>query len=159
MITTIPDYCKQRGVTRQFVYEYIKRGKFKHFEMPTFVEMNGEKIHIGVQKILEVPDEFAPKKSDLKPIIQDNIGELEDLIQRLTDEPEIQNFYRYYLTLPVNADKKAAKATMYATINQHPDCDRLHQALEEANIKLMQHIVQMNTYMENVVSAAMLEAA
>ena len=28
-ITTVSEYCKKRGVSRQFVYEYIRKGKFE----------------------------------------------------------------------------------------------------------------------------------
>jgi hypothetical protein len=159
MITTIPEYCKQRGVTRQFVYEYIKKGKFNHFEMPVFVEKNGDKIHIGVQKVLEVPKEFAPKKTDLKPITEESIGNLEELILRITDEPFLQNLYRHYLTLPHDTDRKVAKEDMYSKIDQHPSGLHLRKALDEANIRLMQYMVQLGDFMENVVKTANLEAA
>jgi hypothetical protein len=159
MITTIPTYCKERGVTRQFVYEYIKRGKFKHFEMPVFIELNGDKIELGMQKVLEVPDEFAPKKTDLSPITEGSVGDLENLIRRLTDEPEVQNFYRNYLTLPPEVDKKAVKTAMYAKIEQHPKREKLRAAIDEANIRLMQHLVQMNDYMKDVLNSASVETA
>ena len=159
MITTIPEYCKQRGVTRQFVYEYIKKGKFNHFEMPVFVEKNGDKIHIGVQKVLEVPEEFAPKKTDLKPISEESIGNLEELILRITDEPILQNMYRHYLTLPANADKKSAKENMLAQIGEQANSLHLRKAMDEANIRLMQYMVQLGDFMENIVKTAILEAA
>ncbi len=157
MITTIPNYCKERGVTRQFVYEYIKRGKFKHFEMPVFIELNGDKIELGMQKVLEVPNEFAPKKNDLTPITEGDVGNLESLIRRLTDEPELQDFYRNYLTLPPEADKKATKIAMYATIDAHANRDHLRAAIDEANIRLMQHMIQVNYYMEDILNVATLE--
>jgi L-lactate utilization protein LutB len=154
MITTIPEYCKQRGITRQFVYSYIKSGKFKHYEMPTFVEINGEKINIGVQKILEVPEEFAPKKTDLKPITDETIGNLDELLNRITDNLELKAMYRHFLSAPSNADKKAKKEEMDAMIEAHPDRDTLRVEREEASIRLMQHMVQLNGYLDHFLAEA-----
>jgi hypothetical protein len=154
MITTIPDYCKQRGITRQFVYAYIKSGKFKHYEMPTFVEINGEKIHIGLQKILEVPEEFAPKKTDLKPFTDNTIGDLDELLNRITDNAELKVMYRRFLSSVPSVDKKAAKAEMDALIDAHPDRDTLLVEREEASIRLMQHMVQMNGYLTHFLADA-----
>jgi hypothetical protein len=151
MITTISDYCKQRGITRQFVYSYIKSGKFKHYEMPTFVEINGEKIHIGVQKILEVPDEFAPKKSDLTPIDAALVGNLDDFLNRLTDNTDLKALYRQLLT---TGDKTTARAQLDAAIAAHPDGDRLRLAEDETTIRLMQHMVQTNSYLRGVLAEA-----
>jgi hypothetical protein len=154
MITTIPDYCKQRGITRQFVYSYIKSGKFKHYEMPTFVEINGEKINIGVQKILEVPDEFAPKKTDLKPFTDDTIGNSDEFLSRVTDNAVLKEMYQHLLNSPRNANRTAKRADMDALINAHPDRETLIVAREEASIRLMQNMVQMNDYLEGFLAEA-----
>lgn len=151
MITTISDYRKQRGITRQFVYSYIKSGKFKHYEMPTFVEINGEKIHIGVQKILEVPDEFAPKKSDLTPISETSIGNLDELLNRLTDNGDLKVLYRQLLTA---GEKTTARAQFDAAIAVHPDRDQLRVAEEETTIRLMQHMMQTNNYLQGILAEA-----
>lgn len=153
MITTIPDYCKQRGITRQFVYSYIKNGKFKHYEMPTFVEINGEKINIGVQKILEVPDDFAPKKSDLTPITEGSIGNLEELLNRLTDNAELKALYHALLSAST-ADKQVARQRLNSAISAHPDRDRLRVAEEEATIRLMQDMKKTNDYLQNLLQEA-----
>ena len=157
MITTIPDYCKKRNVTRQFVYEYIRKGKFKHFEMPTFIELNGDKILIGMQKVLEVPDAFAPKASDLTPIADATIGDLDDFLTRMTDTPELKELYRQAFTLSPNMDKKAAKAAFDAKVDAHPDRDRLKLAIDEANIRLIQDMKKLNVFMNDTLKQAQLE--
>jgi hypothetical protein len=151
MITTIQDYCKQRGISRQFVYSYIKSGKFKHYEMPTFVEINGEKINIGVQKILEIPDEFAPKKTDLTPITEGSIGNLEDLLNRLTDNAELKSLYHQLLT---DKNKETARLQLNEAIEGHPDRDHLRVAEDEASIRLLQHMKQTNNYLQKFLQEA-----
>jgi hypothetical protein len=159
MITTISDYCKKRNVTRQFVYEYIKKGKFKQFEMPTFVEINGDKIQIGMQKILEVPDQFAPKESDLTPITEGGIGSLEDFLDRMTDIPELKELYRQHFSMPANTDRKATIAEFHAYIDAHPDRERLRLAIDEVNIRLIQDMRKVNTFMVGVVEQAQMDYA
>jgi hypothetical protein len=56
MITIISDYCQQRGVTKQFVYNYVRKEKFQLVELPVFTEVSGERINGGTQKFLQVPD-------------------------------------------------------------------------------------------------------
>jgi hypothetical protein len=68
MLITIADYCAQRNVSKQFVYEYIKKGKLTVLELPTFIEFKGEKVQLGMQKMLEVPELLAPKAKDKKPL-------------------------------------------------------------------------------------------
>jgi hypothetical protein len=154
MITTIPEYCKQRNVTRQFVYEYIKKGKFKHYEMPVFVESNGDKIMLGNQKVLEVPDEFAPKKSDALTITEESLGNPESLINSVTDDPTLRNLYRDLIGKMPDVDKLTAKNIFNAAIEQHPEKDCLKVEIDEANIRLMQHMVKMEAFMRGVVKDA-----
>ena len=122
--------------------------------MPTFVEINGEKIRIGVQKILEVPDTFAPKKTDLTPFTDTTIGDSDELINRITDNAELKVMYRRFLSSAPSTDKKAAKAEMDALIDAHPDRDILLVEREEASIRLIQHMVQMNDYLANFLKEA-----
>jgi hypothetical protein len=152
MITTIADYAKARGVTRQFIYEYIQKGKFRHFELPIFIELDGKKIEVGSKKFLEVPDDFASKKTDMKPIQIGGVYDsgLENLVSRLSDDLYIQDMYREYLTLPSPLDKKAVKAQMCEKIDNHPERERLYKAIDEANIRLMQYMVQMRHHIKDV---------
>jgi hypothetical protein len=54
-LVTIKDYCSQKDVSRQFVYEYIKKGKFEVVELPIFVRFEGIEIEVGKQKFLKDP--------------------------------------------------------------------------------------------------------
>lgn len=54
-LVTIKNYCAQKEVSRQFVYEYIKKGRFEVVELPTFVRFNGVEIECGKQKFLKSP--------------------------------------------------------------------------------------------------------
>jgi hypothetical protein len=154
MITTIPEYCKQRNVTRQFVYEYIKKGKFKHYDMPVFIESNGDKIMLGNQKVLEVPEEFAPKPSDALPFTDDAMNDRDYIVRQVTDNPILQDLYRELLFKIPEGDKFAAKAAFDAAIESHPDRDALKVAVDEANIRLMQHMRKITDYFQNVVKEA-----
>lgn len=55
-LLTIGEYSKKRKVSRQFIYEYIRKGKFEVVELPLFVEYNGIKINKGTKKFLLVQD-------------------------------------------------------------------------------------------------------
>ena len=57
-LITISDYCQQRQVKSQFVYEYIRKGKFEVVEMPVFAEWQGKKFSAGVQKFLKISDAY-----------------------------------------------------------------------------------------------------
>lgn len=63
-LTTVKDYCTQRGVSRQFVYEYIKKGKFELLTLPIFTEFNGERVSVGNQKFIKVPPQYLPLEDD-----------------------------------------------------------------------------------------------
>ena len=63
-LTTVKDYCTQRGVSRQFVYEYIKKGKFELLTLPIFTEFNGKRVSVGNQKFIKVPPQYLPLEDD-----------------------------------------------------------------------------------------------
>jgi hypothetical protein len=52
MLMTIKQYCEARNVTKQFVGEYIKKGKIPSVELPVFAEYEGERIQVGSQKFV-----------------------------------------------------------------------------------------------------------
>ena len=52
-LQTVTEYCKDKNVSKQFVYEYIKKGKFELIELPLFVEFEGERIEVGTKKFLK----------------------------------------------------------------------------------------------------------
>ena len=61
-LITVKDYCETRGVSRQFVYDYIRKGKFKTVELPLFIRYNGVEQYVEAQKFIEVDDEGMEQK-------------------------------------------------------------------------------------------------
>ncbi len=51
-VVTVKDFCKQQKVSRQYVNQEIKSGKFKTIELPIFTEYKGKKVAVGTQKFL-----------------------------------------------------------------------------------------------------------
>jgi predicted mannosyl-3-phosphoglycerate phosphatase (HAD superfamily) len=149
MITTVKEYCKMRGVTRQFVYEYVRKGKFELREMPAFVEVEGNKIVVGMEKVLIVPDAFTAKTNDKM-----SFSKLDDaaFVQYLTDNSELQKFYSAYLKMKDKEARLTFKKEMYESINSRDEAEKmmLTKALDEANIKLMQRMVSMGNNMKDV---------
>jgi hypothetical protein len=62
-LVTIKDYCAQKDVSRQFVYEYIRKGKFEVLELPIFVNFEGHVLEVGTQKFLKDPMTNQEKKA------------------------------------------------------------------------------------------------
>lgn len=66
MLMTIKQYCETRGVTKQYVGEYIKKGRIPAVELPVFAEYEGERVEIGQQKFVIVQEvhsaEMPPKQ-------------------------------------------------------------------------------------------------
>jgi hypothetical protein len=139
MLITIADYCKKRNVSRQFVYEYIKLGKFKAHELAVYAEYEGTRIHVGIKKFIEVPEALAPNPFDRETELGRNDTEF---VSQITDNPELQAFYKIYLTLTDKTKRASFKKEMYARIDQRPDTERftLRAAIDEANVKLMQYM-------------------
>jgi biopolymer transport protein ExbB/TolQ len=76
---------------------------------------------------------------------------LEDLLNRLTDDKELKTLYHQYLT---DADKETKKLRLNAAIEAHPDSDRLRVAEDEATIRLLQHMKQTNSFLQNFLQEA-----
>jgi predicted DNA-binding protein YlxM (UPF0122 family) len=53
-LITVTEYAKQRQVSKQFVYEYIKKGKLELIELPLFVEYEGAKQMVGTKKFVTI---------------------------------------------------------------------------------------------------------
>lgn len=51
---TIKQYCDARGVTKQYVGEYIKKGRIPSLDLPLFAEYEGMRIEVGTQKFVVV---------------------------------------------------------------------------------------------------------
>lgn len=55
-LLTVTEYCQKRKVSKQFVYEYIRKGKLFLLELPIFVEYEGKKHEVGTKKFVK-PEE------------------------------------------------------------------------------------------------------
>ena len=129
-LTTVKDYCTQRGVSRQFVYEYIKKGKFELLDLPIFVELEGIQIAVGKKKFLKVPPQYAAEK---KPYWS---GDLSDddyaasmAIDATTDE-ELQKHLAHYLSLQNNVESEIYKKNLYEIL--YPSTHPKHLILDTA---------------------------
>ena len=117
MLTTISDYCQQRGVTKQFVYEYVRKKKFELIDLPVFAEVNGEKIVGGTQKFLRVPEAFEPE------LDFPSFDSAAAFVDYLTDYPELAERNKAYFQL-TDADERATfKTAMYADIAKRPEAE------------------------------------
>jgi hypothetical protein len=53
-VISVKDYCAAQKVSRQYVNQEIKNGKFKTIELPIFTEYKGRKVAVGTQKFLSL---------------------------------------------------------------------------------------------------------
>ncbi len=109
-LTTVKDYCTLRGVSRQFVYEYIRKGKFQMLELPTYVEFGGEKVEVGKQKFLQVPPQYAAdKKTYWSGDVNDDDYAI-NMAADATEDIEIRHRLTHFLSLQdSNASDKYKK--------------------------------------------------
>jgi hypothetical protein len=139
MVTTIADYCQNRGVTKQFVYEYVRKEKFELIDLPVFTEIDGQKIKGGTQKFLRVPESFEP---DLD---FPNFDSATAFVDYLTDYPALAERNKAYFTLTDAADRAAFKEAMYADLATRPEAERtaFFEAQERLQQAMMAHMKGM----------------
>ena len=115
-LTTIKDYCTHRGVSRQFVYEYIKKGKFELLELPIFVNFDGSQIEVGKQKFLKVPPQYAAEK---KPYWSGDVSD-DDYSKAMaadaTTDLELQKHLAHYLSLQTDTESELYKTYLFDTL-------------------------------------------
>lgn len=158
MLTTVANYCSERQVTRQFVYRYIREGKFKTIELPTYTRHNGQEVAVGVQKFLEIPDTFAEKaitQKLLKEIPDSQANRLDFFISYMTDSPIIQAHYRAMLEEKDPSVKKALHEKMYADINTRPETERaaLQQQLDILNVRMMGYMKKLYAETQEILAS------
>lgn len=115
-LTTVKDYCTHRGVSRQFVYEYIKKGKFEMLELPVFVELEGIKIGVGKQKFLKVPPQYLAEK---KPYWSGDVSDSDyahAMSKDATDDWELQKHLAHYLNLQTDIESEQYKNYLFETL-------------------------------------------
>jgi hypothetical protein len=150
MITTIADYCQQRGVTKQFVYEYVRKEKFQFIELPVFTEVSGKRISGGTQKFLQVPESFEP---DLDFPKFDSAAAFVDY---LTDYPELAQRNKAYFGLKNTAEKAAFKIAMLADLETRPEAERLafFEAQSHMADAMMAHMKDMEKRLKRVLKSS-----
>jgi hypothetical protein len=157
MLTTVANYCTERQVTRQFVYRYIREGKFRTIELPTFTRHNGEEIKVGVQKFLEIPDAFAEKTVSRKLLTEkpeSSADRLDFFAQYMTDSPLLEAYYRILLLEKDPSVRKTLKEKMYAEIDARPEEERafLLQQLDVLNIRLMTYMKTLRSEVREIMT-------
>jgi hypothetical protein len=153
MLMTISDYCAQRNVSKQFVYEYIRKGKLTVLELPTFVELNGERVTLGMQKMLDVSETLAPKVKDSKALASlDTPLSKEAFVSELTDNPYLHAFYVKYLSMEGKEAKKAMKSAFYAEIDALPNGTEIRDEIDEVNLKMMQYMRKQGSQIKAVLN-------
>jgi hypothetical protein len=110
MLVTIKDYCSQRTVSRQFVYEYIRKGKFEVVELPLFVRFEGKEIEVGKQKFLKDPT-TVQRKSYWSGAVSDN-DYAKGMAFDATSDEEIRIVLTQYLSLE-KLERPAFKEKLY----------------------------------------------
>jgi hypothetical protein len=157
MLTTVATYCTERQVTRQFVYRYIREGKFKTVELPTFTRHNGQEIAVGVQKFLEIPDAFTEKAINKKLLTEQTgtkTARLDFFVNYMTDSPLLEVHYQAILSEKDATVRQALKAKMYADIHAHPEDERafLLQQLDVLNLRLMTYMKTLRSEISDIMA-------
>jgi hypothetical protein len=142
MLISIADYCQQRGVTRQFVYQYIKKGTFKRVDLPLFVEMGGEKKQVGTHTCIEVPEGLQPKLRYEGPALK---------IEETTSHSALKQFYKEYFALP-KAERESFRVKTFAHIDSQPPAEKaaFYEAIEQANAQMLQDMIVANQELEAI---------
>ena len=154
MLTTINNYCQQRGVTKQFVYEYVRKQKFELIELPVFAEVNGKKIEGGKQKFLSVPETFEPE------LDFPTFDSAAAFVDYLTDYPELAERNKAYFQL-TNAEEKAAfKVAMYADLATRSETERtaFMEAQARLNEAIFNHMAEMQKRLKRVLKQSKKES-
>ncbi len=131
-LTTVKDYCNQQNVSRQFVNDYVKKGKFQVLELPTFVELDGEKIEIGKQKFLKIPSQYVSQK---KTYWSGNVSDddyAEQMAFDATDDLELRAHIESLLKIQDEAQSAAYKTHLINVVYPigHPKRTSLDTAFQ-----------------------------
>ena len=158
MLTTVANYCTERQVSRQFVYRYIREGKFKTVELPTYTRHNGQEVAVGIQKFLEIPEAFAEKaitQKLLKEMPDSQANRLDFFVGYMTDSPIIEGHYRAMLEEKDPSVKMALKERMYADINARPEAERavLQQQLDILNVRMMAYMKKLHAEVQEIMAS------
>ncbi|MFZ4545599.1 MAG: hypothetical protein ACOYOA_16230 [Saprospiraceae bacterium] len=148
MLTTVNEYCKQRGVSRQYVYEYVRKGKFILHELPLFAHCEGQYIEVGTHKVLEIPLQYT---SHYK-FIKDDAA----FIQVLTENPILEQYYCSILN-EKNEDKRfelQKSFAHFAASLAQSDKAALENAKVIFNHNLLQHMQNISAELELILEGS-----
>lgn len=126
MLTTIKEYCTVRGVSRQFVYKYIKLGKFQLVNLPIYTELDGLRINIGSENFLKVPDGFEP--ADLE------VAHAQLLAFRATKDKDLRKDIEKLLLIADDTEAEQFREQLYKNY------DRLENPKRQAFLNAFQQI-------------------
>ncbi len=130
MVTTITQYCKDTNKSKQFVSEYIKKGKFKQYETPMYVKVGDAFIEVGKTKVLDVPAEYTIAK------ISDDDRKY---VKQLVTNPLLQGLYLKILQEdnPDNRMKLRKDFDQYLTALPKEAQEAIQAEFNTANEKLL----------------------
>ena len=148
-LTTVKEYCAERGVSRQFVYEYINKGKFEVLNLPVFVEYDGVRQALGTKKFLKVPSQYAAEKKVYWTADVSDDAYAEAMAADATDDKELQDCISYFLKIEEIIEAETFKTELLT--HKYPETHAKRIALDAAFAKcvaLMQ--AEMADLAENV---------
>ncbi len=125
MLMTIKAYCEERKVSRQYVHEYITKGRLKAVELPVFAEYGGQRIEVGRQKFVEPPPMPTSEMDDtqranwLAAQATPDLGIRADLAKILL----------------VKEDGKPLRAALDSYYADRPDAERVEYAAAKAKVR------------------------
>ncbi len=141
MLITIKDYCNQRGVSSQFVYNYIRKGKFKAIDLPTFVRYEGVEHFVGSQKFIEVSENI------------ENEAYAKAVAKRASSDLEIRKAIFHLMKL----DEKEAshyKVQLKEIYNEnHPKYSLIQKAFQVLHDILLEEMNDMESLMNDLETA------
>ena len=111
MLTTIKDFCNERGVSRQHVYQEIKRGKHTVLELPIFVQYQEKYMKIGSQKFIN---------ADTENSINDDFEWAKNTAKKASKDPEIRLQIEHLLSPNLDESEKDSFKTSLFKIYASP---------------------------------------
>ncbi len=114
MLMTVKEYCTIEGVSRQFVYKYIKLGKFQLVELPIYAEEGGNRFYMGTEKFLKVPEGFQPPDLDK--------AQVQLTVFRATKDSDIRKKLEHLFLLEDEDEAEAFRKKLFSEYDQpkHP---------------------------------------
>ena len=151
MLTTVKDYCTRRGVSRQFVYQYIKKGKFELIELPIYTDYEGIKVSVGIQKFLKVPPQYNVEK---RAYWSGDVTDLEyahALAIDSTSDKELQKHIAHFINLDaVDADGYKTYLLTTAYPINHPKRPLLDAAFENCKQLMLAEMSDIEQNLERL---------